>query len=507
MPAEPSRGPVTITRRRFLATSALAVGAAVVGLRQAPALGRGFDFELPESAWSELARRLSGPLLRPGDAGFAAIAQPNNLTFSPVVPGGIARCQSAADVARSILWSREHDVPLVARGGGHSYAGYSTTRGLLLDLSPLGRIELDPATGIATVGGGTRNGALYRELRRFGVSITHGRCPGVGVGGFFLGGGIGFNMRARGMACDQLVGSELVTADGDVVILDADRNADLFWACRGGAGGNFGVNTVFRVQTFPVSDLTVFRIAWSSGGERLYAALLRALDPAPAGLGSRVQITARTTEEVAAGHDAGISVLGQLLGTPADLADILRPVYDVARPDAETIQVMDYWDAQINFLAESGPAGYYRERSRFFAGPLGEGAIATAFHWARRWPGTSKGAFLVLFQTGAAVNAPAPDATAFVHRNSSWLMTIALDWSEADALDVVGRNAEWQNTFYEAMLPFALPQSYQNFPDPALGDWLDAYYGSNLPRLERIKAQVDPTRVFRYPQGIPPNRQ
>jgi FAD/FMN-containing dehydrogenase len=327
----------------------------------------------------------------------------------------------------------------------------------------------------------------------------------VGVGGFFLGGGIGFNMRARGLACDQLVGSELVTADGDVVALDAGQNADLFWACRGGAGGNFGVNTLFRVQTFPVSTVTAFRIAWSSGGERLYAALLRALDAAPAGLGSRVQLTARTTQEVAAGHDVDVSVLGQFLGTPADLAAILRPAYDVARPDVETIQTMDYWDAQINFLATPGPPGYYRERSRFFASALGESAIATAFHWARRWPGTSEGAFLVLFQTGAAVNARAPDATAFVHRNSSWLMTLALDWSEADALDVVRNNIAWQTMFYDAMLPFALPQSYQNFPDPALGDWLQAYYGRNLPRLRRIKARVDPTGVFRYPQGIPPS--
>lgn len=178
----------------------------------------------------------------------------------------------------------------------------------------------------------------------------------------------------------------------------------------------------------------------------------------------------------------------------------------MARPDSETIQTMDYWDAQIDFLAEAGEAGYYRERSRFFHDTPSDAAIATAFHWARRWPGTSEGAFLVLFQTGAAVNGPAPDATAFVHRQSSWLMTIALDWDEDDGLDVVARNAEWQTSFYEAMLPFALPESYQNFPDPALDDWLDAYYGSNLPRLQRIKARVDPTSVFRYHQGIPPSR-
>jgi FAD/FMN-containing dehydrogenase len=492
-----------ITRRRFLVRSAhLAVGAGVgIGLLSR-AEGRGLSNEISPRAWRELDERLAGPLLRPGDPGYATIAQPNNLRFAAVLPGGIARCVDPNDVAQSILWSREFRVPLAARCGGHSYAGYSTTRGLLIDLSLMNEVRYDASTGIATVGGGVRNSALYAALRDVDVAITHGRCPGVGVGGFFLGGGIGFNMRAHGLACDQLVGTELVTADGRVLSLEAGD--DLFWACRGGAGGNFGINTSFSVQTFPVTDLTAFSISWSARPEELYAALLGALEAAPAGLGSRVQITPVTPEQLGAGEDASVQLLGQLTGTPADLADILRPAYQVAAPAAETIRAMDYWEAQIDFLAEPGLPGFYQERSRFFANPLDASAIATAFHWARRWPGTSGGAHLVLFQTGDGVNALPPDATAFVHRDSIWLMTIALDWGETDSEDVVRRNREWQDGFYEAMLPFATPESFQNFPDPSLGDWLQAYYGSNLPRLQHIKAAVDPTSVFRYPQGIPP---
>jgi FAD/FMN-containing dehydrogenase len=492
-----------ITRRRFLVGSAqLALGVGVgVGLLS-KAEGRGPTDGVSARAWRELAQRLSGPLLRPGDPGYATIAQPNNLRFGSVLPGGIARCIDADDVAQSILWSREFRVPLVARCGGHSYAGYSTTKGLMIDLSPINAVKFDAATGVVTVGGGVRNSELYPALQALDVSITHGRCTGVGVGGFFLGGGIGFNMRARGLACDQLVGSELVTADGRVLSLDPD--SDLFWACRGGAGGNFGINTSFSVQTFPVTDLTAFKMSWSARPDELYGALLAALDAAPAGLGSRVQITPPTPEQRASGGDATVQLLGQLTGTPGQLEDILRPAYDVAQPESQTIQAMDYWDAQFEVLNEAGAPGFYQERSRFFAGPLSPSAIATAFHWARRWPGTPEGASFVLFQTGDQVNALPPDATAFVHRDSTWLMTIALSWGADTSEDLLRRNRDWQDAFYESMLPFATSGSFQNFPDPSLTDFLDSYYGTNLPRLQRIKAQIDPTRVFHYPQAIPP---
>jgi FAD/FMN-containing dehydrogenase len=492
-----------ITRRRFLVRSAqLAVGAGVgVGLLSR-AEGRGPTDGVSLRAWRELAHRLSGPLLRPGDPGYDAFPPPNNLRFASTLPGGIARCVDARDVAESIRWSREFRVPLVARGGGHSYAGYSTTTGLLIDLSSIDAIGFDASTGIATLGGGARNGAVYAALSGHRVAITHGRCPTVGVGGFFLGGGIGFNMRAHGFASDQLVGSELVTADGRVLALAPD--SDLFWACRGGAGGNFGINTSFSVQTFPVAGLTVFDLAWVSRVEEVYEALLAALDAAPPGLGCRVRIDAATPEARAGGADALVGVLGQFTGLPEELEELLRPVYDVAEPDRETIERMDYWDAQLNFLATPGDPGFYQERSRFLAERPGAAAIATAFDWIRRWPGTTEGAHLVLFQTGHRTNALAPDATAFVHRDSTWLMTIALEWARDTSEDLLRRNRDWQDAFYEAMLPFATAGSFQNFPDPSLVDFLPAYYGANLPRLQRIKAEVDPARVFNNPQSIPP---
>ncbi|HXR35535.1 MAG TPA: FAD-dependent oxidoreductase, partial [Candidatus Binataceae bacterium] len=223
-----------------------------------------------------------------------ALARPNNLRYASVLPAGIVRCKSTTDAAQAILWSREFNVPLIARSGGHSYAGYSTTTGLMLDLSLMNRTSFDPSTGIVTVGGGVVNRDLYRALKEANVTITHGRCPSVGGAAFVLGGGVGFNMRRYGLACDQMLKTTLVDADGNVLTATPGENADLFWACRGAGGGNLGINTSLSLQTFPVQDLTVFRLAWNSNPQDLYAALVDALAAAPATLGSRLALDAVT---------------------------------------------------------------------------------------------------------------------------------------------------------------------------------------------------------------------
>ena len=430
----------------------------------------------------------------PGDPSWTRIVTPNNLVFNRF-PAGVARCANPNDVGQSILWAREHTVPFVARCGGHNYAGYSTTPGLMIDLGALDRVDFDPRTRVATVGGGVLNSALYATLRKLDVTITHGRCPTVGVAGFFLGGGIGFNMRAHGLACDQLAGTEIVTADGRVRTVDP--RSGLFWACQGGAGGNFGINTSFSVKTFPVpSPFSVFSLSWTERPREVYGALMESLSKGPAGLGTRLQISA--------GDPPSVQLLGQLTGTPEQVRAILEGPYKVAKPAAEQIRAMAYWPAQISFLSELGSPEFYQERSRFFKGALTDAAMNTAFDWARRWPGTTQGARMVLFQTGQQVNALGPGDTAFVHRDSDWLMTINLAWGSDTSDELVKQNRGWLDGFYGAMIEFATPGSYQNFPDPSLTNYLESYYLTNLPRLRTVKTEVDPTRVFTYPQAIPP---
>jgi FAD/FMN-containing dehydrogenase len=454
-----------------------------------------------------LARSISGPVLRPGDPGFAELALPYNLRAASVTPAGIARCRSASDVATSIRWARRYHYPLVARSGGHSAADYSVTTGLMIDTKLMNQASFDSKTGIATIGGGVLNAGVYEALSQNGATITHGRCPTVGAAGFLLGGGIGFNIRRLGIACDSLVASQIVTADGDIVNLSERENPGLFWACRGGGGGNFGINTSFSVQTTPVPDLiTGAKLLWKTDADRVLPALTAALQESPVTLGTWTTLGAVTPEQLAKGEEVTVYFEGQLTGTEAGLEKILAPVYAVAQPAESEIKEMSYWDAQ-EFFSDVEEPTEFQNRGFYFHGPISEDAVSTVLYWLRRWPGTDVYARLSFLRTGGKANAVPSDATAFVHRDNDWYMIWYLKWNEKDSAGTVAENLAWLGAFYDAMRPFTIPQAYQNFVDPSLTDYLQQYYATNLSRLERIKAAVDPTRVFNFPQAIPPRHR
>lgn len=231
-----------------------------------------------------------------------------------------------------------------------------------------------------------------------------------------------------------------------------------------------------------------------------------ALDAAPNTLGSRVSLGAVTDYQYHAGRDVVVDLLGQIKGKDREnLRDILAPAYRVAPPAVEDIQDKTYWDGQ-SFLEEAGTPEYFQERSTFLTGVLDQKALKTAFDHLRQWPGTYAGADLRFFQTGGEINAKAPDATAYVHRDNRWIMLVGLNWQGDDAPEHLARNHDWQDAFYADMLPFSTRGAYQNFADPSLRDWANAYYGPNFHKLRAVKASVDPDKVFRFPQAIPPAR-
>lgn len=474
-----------MNRRVFLrGLGSTAIGASALGLL-------GARRAVP---WNELAHRLQGKVLLSGDQWFAAYAQPNNLRYEALLPQAIALCKDAQDVRTSILFAREYGVPLVARSGGHSYAGYSTTPGLMIHLRMMNGLSFDANTGIATVAGGVRNANVFAALRKGKFAITHGRCPSVGTAGFVLGGGIGFNMRAHGVACDQLRATEIVTADGAIRTVRADD--DLFWACRGAGGGNFGIHTSFSFQTYEIAPLTVFNLMWNRQPERVFERLLDVLGDAPATLGSRVSAVAPTATEPA----LQVHLLGQYMGRVAQLREILAPVYAIAEPKG-VVKFADYWAAQ-DMLAEPGHPAYWQERSRFFNAPFDHTANATVFDWLRRYPRTARTAAFKVFQTGGRMNDRGPHDMAFAHRSSQWLSSIELYWEKTTPPDVLARNLAWLDGFYNAIVPLAKGGAYQNFIDPSLHDWQFAYYDGNLQRLRAIKSKYDPQDVFHFSEGI-----
>ncbi|MDD2769296.1 MAG: FAD-binding oxidoreductase [Methylococcus sp.] len=496
-----------LTRRSFLGVGAAFAGEALSGRAFSASFGTAKAAtgvpEISPHTWKKLKNNLSGQLVRYGQFGYTRLSAPNNARYRGIKPAGIAVCANADDVAACLQWCRQENIPLATRSGGHSYAGYSCTHGLLINLSSLDAWSYDETSGRVTVGGGILNSAVYTALGSVDRSITHGRCSTVGAAGFLLGGGIGFEMRARGMGSDKLVSTEVVTADGSILTANASDYSDLFWACRGGAGGNFGVNTEFTLETFPVDRIAVFDLTWTGASDELIISVIRALEAAPNTLGSKVYMEPTTSTKFGSPPEIMLRIYGQYHGTKTELMEILSPMTAAAKPASETVESLPYWEGQY-FLAEDGTPACYQSRSRFVNSSLPESFIEEVRLWMSRWEKSQGGAYLSLFQTGGAINDYAADATAFVHRSSQWLFDLGIGWDPSQSLQSKHRAHRWQNGFYAALVPIAGGGAFQNFPDPSLTDWEDAYYGSNLPRLRTIKTKYDPGNLFRFHQSIRP---
>lgn len=498
--------PSSLSRRRFInITSSLAGGLLLSKPPWAEALiheDSNQSESLSSSAWQQLAKRLTGTLLRPGETGYQQLSLPNNLRYRSIRPGGIALCADARDIATCLQWATRHGVPLATRGGGHSYAGYSCTQGLLINLMQFKSAQYDETTHRVTIGGGIRNGNVYSALQAVDRAITHGRCPTVGAGGFLLGGGIGFDMRSNGIASDKMVSTQMVLANGEIVTASANENPDLFWACRGGAGGNFGINTSFTLETFPVDRCVQFQLGWDDVSDEFLATLFLNLESAPLELGSKVRLTPGMPLP---GRPVSIhaGVIGQFLGPVATLNEILAPIKAIQAPSSSVIQEMAYWNASA-FLSEPGAPEYYQVRSRFINGPMTSSLIAACRNWLPRWRNTQGSCYISFFQTGGATQALSPTETAFAHRRSEWLASLGISWLQGQSELSRYRAHRWQDRFYDTITPLCGGGAFQNFPDPSLRDWANAYYGVNLSRLRAIKTAVDSGNLFHYRQSIKP---
>lgn len=418
------------------------------------------------------------------------------------------RAASAADVAQAIRWAQKHDVRLAVRSGGHSYAGYSTVAGgLVIDLSRLSAIAVARAAGTATVGAGARLIDVYARLAAGGVTIPAGSCPTVGVAGLALGGGVGFASRKLGTTADTVRSLRIVTADGRLRTCDSHTNSDLYWACRGGGGGNFGIVTSFVFRTHPVGPTSYFVLSWPWSSAASAVAAWQSFAPhAPDELFSICRLAVGVSEPT-------VSAFGQLFGSETRLARLLRPLLAVpgarlTTGTSEYLQLMLRWAGCLHeplaacHLPPLG--GLHREwfvaKSDYVATPLPAAAIATMRHWLERRQGQGSGAVL-LDSYGGAISRVPRAATAFVHRDQ--LFSLQYYAASAGAAGYAGTLA-WIRGFHAAMRPWVSGYAYQNYIDPDLTTWEHAYYGSNYARLREVKKAVDPDGVFRFAQSIRP---
>lgn len=499
-----------ISRRVVLsagATSAAAgAGAALTGAypsRPAAATPRRSS---EPAIWRELRGTVSpaARLYRPGDHGYPAHATADNQRYASIRPAGVLSCATQDDVTAAVRWCAKHGVPFAPRSGGHNYAGYSTTRGLVISLRPIRHVV--PQGRRLRVGGGATNSDVY-AARDANLYFPGGRCPGVGVAGLTLGGGLGFNDRKWGLTCDRLVETRVVLADGTVVRAADDENADLFWACRGGAGGNFGINTSFVFDAVPVGRLraTVFDLSFDLRvAVEVMNELRHVLDA-----DRRGDLDLRISFKHAGDGTTALAVLGQRLGPEEGLRRLLGPLLRL-RPAKAFIEERGFWPAQ-DYLMAPGAVESHASKSLVPERWLTPGTVAAVAEWARAWrPGPARATgFVSLFAMGGSSDAPRPDETAYPHRRATFVIDIGTSWrpgtAPAEVTPLLEQIGAAHHTLRHRLRTDA---AYVNFPDPDLRDWQHAYYGANYDRLVEVKHRYDPTGLFRYAQAVggPDNR-
>jgi FAD/FMN-containing dehydrogenase len=433
---------------------------------------------------------LTGRIIWPQDPSYDEARQSFNARFSRF-PAAIVVCNNTDDVRTAVCWARQERMPLRARSGGHSYEALSVVdEGLVVDVGELTGVEVDVSRGEAVIGAGVRLLDCYRRLGEHGVTIPAGTCPGVGIGGLTLGGGIGFLSRQYGLTCDNLVAVDLIDADGRALRASEEKHPDLFWALRGGGGGNFGIATTFTFRVHPIDEVVTCMVSWPWDDA---AEVLDAWQRwAPFG-------DDRLCVALAVAHPSAgaISATGLFTGSAAELPPLLEPLLQAGTPGTPVIQALPYVTAAEQFAGPPIESVRFKNASSLAYDLLPAEAIATLVEHLRAAPFASD--LVGFFPLGGAIGTIDPAATAFPHRRALFDLQYQAYWWD-DAAE--SASLSWIRDLRAAMTPYTAG-AYVNYIDADLPDWASAYYGTNLPRLQQVKTDYDPDDLFNGPQSVP----
>jgi FAD/FMN-containing dehydrogenase len=447
------------------------------------------------SDFAGLRRMIAGELITPADSAYDSERRVWNAMVDRF-PALIVQCRDTGDIAAGIGFAREHDLPLTVRGGGHGVAGRAVADGaLMIDLSRMNGIAIDPIRRTATVQGGVRWAELDTAGHRTGLATTVGVVATTGVIGLAMGGGLGYLMRPFGLSCDNILAAEVVTADGELLSVDAEQHPDLLWALRGG-GGNFGVVASMTFQMHPLRQVVGGSLAFSLEDFPRIARIYR-------------EIAAAAPDDLTLYLNAGLSLGGRPVANldvcyagQLDRADrVLASLREFGAPYAGSLTTKPYLDVQLQ-LAEAFPRGMLHYWKSSFLDGIPDGLIDVIHERTQRIVSTDrKRVYLAIEQLGGAVARVAPDATAFSERTAAYSVVIVGDWTDpADNAECIG----WVRDSWEAIQPFSRPSAYVNYLDTGDEQRTPAIYGANLPRLAAIKATYDPTNLFCHNQNIAP---
>ena len=448
-----------------------------------------------------LRSRMSGQVVTHCDAGYHDARKVWNGLINRY-PAVIARCDGVADVVEAVSFAREHDLPVTVRGGGHNVAGTAVDDGcLVVDLSLMKGVLVDPEKRRVRVEPGARLGELNRETQCYGLATPGGMAADTGVSGSTLSGGIGWLRRKHGLGVDNLRSAQVVLADGDVVTASEESNPDLFWAIRGG-GGNFGVVTSFEFELHPVGPDVARAILYYAG------------DDAGEVLRSYRQYTSDASDEVTtlafltfASHSSSIprshrgepalGIMGCYAGPVAEGERALRPLREFGDPITDHSGVTTFVD--LHDSEDTYPHGRNYYWKSLYLRELRDDCIDQLVERARAAP--SKQSSVALWQLGGAMGRVDPSATAFPARNEAFLLTVEATWDDPARS---GENLAWARETWSEMEEFSPGTLYVNFPGFAEegDDLLRTAYGPNYDRLVELKSRYDPTNVFRPGQKL-----
>ncbi|MFF3897286.1 FAD-dependent oxidoreductase [Streptomyces sp. NPDC001812] len=448
----------------------------------APAAG---SYDPAAVDWEGLRGRLEGTLLRPDDVGFDDARKGFNPLHDDHVPAAVAQCASAADVAEAVVAAGGR-VPLAARSGGHSYVGYSAPPdGLVVDLRRMSQVDAT-GDGSVTVGAGAPLRSVYSAVGQANRCLPAGSCFTVGIAGVTLGGGIGVLQRKFGLTCDHLTAAEAVTAGGRVLTATAAATPDLFWALRGGGGGNLSIVTSFTFATDPAPALTVFVLTFPEGK---VTEILTAWQPWIAGAPREMWANFK----ISGGNPPSCRVAGCFVGPSTACYPLLDDLILRAGvvPTGRNIQDRDYFNG-MRFFSGKPLRESFVASSRILTTPTPDPQALTRLLTGRT--GTS----LIFDPLGGAVADTVTAQTAFPHRDAFATAQIYASATMASEPDVTRNVAE----IVAGLGALGIGGGYVNYIDPNLPDWPTAYYGPNLHRLRSIAHDYDPDHLFDFPQSL-----
>lgn len=447
---------------------------------------------------------LTGKIIWPkGDEYEKSRLISNYYTSKDSQPDVIVYCQNSQDVQNAVKWALCKKIPIRIRSGGHNHEGFSTGKGLVIDVSNMKKVEIDHETNLATIQPGITGGELYSLLHKDGLTQVGGTCADVGISGLVLTGGMGPLIRKHGLTCDTLVSFDMVNAKGEIIhVTKENEYKDLFWACRGGGGGNFGVVISLVLRVFPTKKVIWFNIGWDWGEhvenvidiwQKLFA------DGDDKKWFSHIDIWAKEFPSKKL-KKWPLKVLGVYYGTPEEAKKDLEPFLKIGPPKERIIELVDwvqaikgFEDATAVFLTDKPE---YKSTGAYAMTPLPREGIKVIVDTLRN--SSSPLLNVLLFSMGgAAANIP-PTDSAYFYRKAIFFLDYSTQWLKQTEDK---KHIAELDDLRAKLLPYTTG-NYVGNPDRSLKNYLNVYYGDNVERLRSVKRKYDPNNIFKFEQGI-----